>query len=365
MKPLRDLGNEYCAHDALLQLSLEHRPKSYLEIGSCYGDSLMRVLAGTRGKMDHVAIADIWQVDYFGAGNNGTMFTQSHDHISRMLTEFGFTAGSHLSPAGTRRVTWLDGDSAKTVPTLGRNELFDLVLVDGDHAPEPARADLFNAWSHVAQGGFIVFDDLQHAQHMAELWTYFIRNAPDIAENQTRTNKKFGVGVAQKNVQYLETSKIRRHVLDRYPSYFGANPEAVKGVDICCSRDPLTRTCVAFDETDWPEVTRRGDARSLPFADGEFGWAWSSHALEHFEDTEAVLREWLRVIKPSGMIGLYVPNQNLYQQNSTEHKHPGFTPEQLGPLLESLGCMIVESMVHDVPGGPYPCYSTLVIAMKN
>ncbi len=355
MKQLRDLGNEYCCHDALMQICLEHKPKSYLEIGTCYGDSLMRVLAGTQGSLERVAIADIWQVNYFGAGNNGTQFDQSHKHIERMLAEYDFSAESHLSPNGKKHVTWLDGDSAKTIPTLAKHELFDLVLVDGDHDQLPARTDLFNAWPHVAPGGFLVFDDLQHAQHMAELWHYFSTNATEIAEHHVRTNKKFGVGVAVKTMQYLETSKVRERVL---PYFLKGH-----GIDIGCSRDPITRTCVAFDKSDWPEVTHRGDARALPFHDEEFDWLWSSHCLEDIEDTAATLREWLRVLKPGGMIGIYVPHPELYKGTNTEHRHPGFTPEQIVAYLSD--CDVVEAFVDDEPNGPQPRYSTLVIARKR
>jgi SAM-dependent methyltransferase len=191
---------------------------------------------------------------------------------------------------------------------------------------------------------------------MQEIWTMFVKNAGEIAASWTRTNKKFGVAVAQKEQHYLETSKIRSHVLH----YFSDG----KGIDVGCSRDPLTRTCVAFDQSDWPEVTHRGDARALPFGDAEFDWLWSSHLLEHFEDTAAVLKEWVRVLKPGGTIGLYVPHPELYKGGNPDHKHPGFKPEFLVEQLATLSCFEVESFIHDVPTGPYPCYSTLVIARK-
>lgn len=142
-----------------------------------------------------------------------------------------------------------------------------------------------------------------------------------------------------------------------------------KGIDIGCSRDPLTPTCVAFDKDNWPEVTQRGDASALPFADEEFDWLWSSHCLEDFEDTGAVLSEWLRVLKHGGLIGLYVPEPTWYAMfgsGNSDHKHPGFTIEHLCEKLLSRGCGILNSKIDsDVSVKGQPHYSTLVIARKQ
>lgn len=159
----------------------------------------------------------------------------------------------------------------------------------------------------------------------------------------------------------LETSKVRQQVL----KYFSRG----SGIDIGCSRDPLTNTCIAFDKDTWPEVTQIGDMRALPMPSESLDWVWSSHALEDLEDTQAALTEWLRVLKSGGIIGLYVPHPELYAQHgsgNTDHKHPGFTPEELEKLLTSLGCQIFISKIDDDISDKFcPRYSTLVIARKR
>jgi ADP-heptose:LPS heptosyltransferase/glycosyltransferase involved in cell wall biosynthesis len=153
---------------------------------------------------------------------------------------------------------------------------------------------------------------------------------------------------------YLETSKIRERVL---PYLNG------KGADLGCGRDPITPDCYAVDDDPWPEVTHQCDIRKLPLKDAELDWVYSSHALEDLYDTEGALAEWLRVLKPGGIIGLYVPHPELYAKTgmaNEEHVHNGFTPEELSALLGSMNCVVLGAYVHDDPG----CYSTLVIARK-
>ncbi len=54
----------------------------------------------------------------------------------------------------------------------------------------------------------------------------------------------------------------------------------------------------------------RCDLRCLPFESDEFDIAFSSHTLEHFkrEEVPAVLKEWVRILKPGGELRLIVPN---------------------------------------------------------
>lgn len=67
------------------------------------------------------------------------------------------------------------------------------------------------------------------------------------------------------------------------------------------------------------------DAAKLDlFADASCDLAYSSHLLEHFkyEDVPAVLREWMRVVKPGGHLILYVPDEAQYPKCGTEFANP-------------------------------------------
>jgi ADP-heptose:LPS heptosyltransferase/glycosyltransferase involved in cell wall biosynthesis len=147
---------------------------------------------------------------------------------------------------------------------------------------------------------------------------------------------------------YKETSKIRARVL---PFCQG------KGIDIGCGRDPLTDDCVAYDDDPWPEVTMRGDARRIPISDGTFDWVYSSHCIEDLDDTEAVLKEWVRILKKGGKLIVVTPCPDLFTGFNKEHVWPGFTPDELSQFVRNAGCM---PEISDV----WADYSTVVVARK-
>lgn len=51
-------------------------------------------------------------------------------------------------------------------------------------------------------------------------------------------------------------------------------------------------------------------AQPLPFTNGTFDEIYSSHVLEHLPwyRTEAILREWVRILKPGGRLNIWVPD---------------------------------------------------------
>src|SRR5205823_3687408 len=51
---------------------------------------------------------------------------------------------------------------------------------------------------------------------------------------------------------------------------------------------------------------READAESLPFADESFDFVWSWGVVHHSEDTDAVLAEIARVLRPGGLLALMV-----------------------------------------------------------
>ena len=103
-----------------------------------------------------------------------------------------------------------------------------------------------------------------------------------------------------------------------------------------------------------------GEADRLPwFADNSFEYAFSSHLLEDFLDTQVILSEWLRVIKPGGHLVLFLPDQAAYvkychDHNSLPngaHKHDNFSLDYVKSNLPN-NCQVVHEE-WPFPGNPY------------
>lgn len=90
-----------------------------------------------------------------------------------------------------------------------------------------------------------------------------------------------------------------------------------------------------------PDV-RIKDATDLRiFSDSSVDFIFSSHLLEHIQDTEKALREWWRLIKVGGHLCLYLPHKDFYPNRGQEganpdHKHD-FLPEDIVTIMRKVG----------------------------
>lgn len=64
------------------------------------------------------------------------------------------------------------------------------------------------------------------------------------------------------------------------------------------------------------------DAQKLSFADGQFDVITASDVLEHLSNPSEALREWSRILKPGGVLILFVPAfQFLWSHHDEVNKH--------------------------------------------
>jgi SAM-dependent methyltransferase len=149
-----------------------------------------------------------------------------------------------------------------------------------------------------------------------------------------------GIARALRRRAPSETSKCRA---DLAPFCVGV------GLDIGYGGDPITPSAICMDlPQGYGQYGRspqhiHGDARSLPwFADGALDFVYSSHVLEDFADTSAVLDEWLRVIRPGGLLVLFLPDEPTYREvcqrhgkpPNAHHVHANFGPDYLKQILD-------------------------------
>jgi len=121
------------------------------------------------------------------------------------------------------------------------------------------------------------------------------------------------------------------------------------GMDIGYGGDPIVPNAICMD---LPQGYARyenhiqhlhGEARDLRWFRSEtLDWIYSSHVLEDFENTKAVLEEWLRVVKPGGNLILYLPDEQTYRahcrsqgkQPNVHHIHEDFCLDTVKNCLE-------------------------------
>ena len=114
-----------------------------------------------------------------------------------------------------------------------------------------------------------------------------------------------------------------------------------QGLDLGCGLSKIRTEAIGVDLYN-PAADTSLDARNLEqYGSGTFDYIFSSHLLEELDNTEAVLREWLRVLKNKGTIVLYQADKNKYfplghPQCNRLHRHH-FSWKDLADIFEKIG----------------------------
>lgn len=121
------------------------------------------------------------------------------------------------------------------------------------------------------------------------------------------------------------------------------------GVDIGYGGDPIVPHAICMDMPNrYASYGKHvqhlhGDAKNLSwFKDGALDWVYSSHVLEDFADTRAVLDEWFRVVKSGGFVVLYLPDEQTYRAHcralgkppNRHHIHDDFSRDFVRKCLD-------------------------------
>lgn len=84
-------------------------------------------------------------------------------------------------------------------------------------------------------------------------------------------------------------------------------------LEIGCGGTKVFSNSIGLDIRSVDGVDVVADARKLPFEDEYFDHVYSSHVIEHFShrEVQAVLEEWVRVLKIGGKFELRCPDLRL------------------------------------------------------
>lgn len=163
-----------------------------------------------------------------------------------------------------------------------------------------------------------------------------------------------------------ETSKCRARLAPFCAGY---------GVDLGFGGDPIADHAIRVD---FPQpytfvgrqsVQLGGDCTQLKwFRDESLDFVFSSHVLEDFEDTRAVLREWWRVLRPGGRLIIFCPDEQVYRQHcqrtgqryNEHHVHADFSLAFVKAALRDVG---PHHVLHENP--LVDIYSWEIVAEKR
>lgn len=140
-----------------------------------------------------------------------------------------------------------------------------------------------------------------------------------------------------------ETAKYRQELVPYCDGY---------GIDVGYGGDPIIDSAISVDMpqpyTHLGEhpLNLGGDARELKwFDDNVLDYVYSSHCLEDFEDTESLLREWLRVLRPKGRLVLLLPDQKRYEEYC---RKVGAEPNP-GHKIKKFGLLYIKQVLKKFP----------------
>jgi predicted O-methyltransferase YrrM len=117
------------------------QPRTYLEIGTRFGYSLVAVARGAP-KLECVVSCDLETYD------------NPHALSSQTIAE------RNLRASGYRGEAIFIADDSRRLAQHVAGKRFDLILIDGDHSYEGCRCDILTCYPLLAPGGVLMVDDL-------------------------------------------------------------------------------------------------------------------------------------------------------------------------------------------------------------
>tara|TARA_R110000868_G_scaffold157973_2_gene385607 strand:+ start:32 stop:1606 length:1575 start_codon:yes stop_codon:yes gene_type:complete len=121
-----------------------------------------------------------------------------------------------------------------------------------------------------------------------------------------------------KKIVWTVAPYLKGRGIDIGAGMFKVLPQAIS-VDNCVDN-------MLFGFNTRPDIKVESADNLSIFASQSMDFVYSSHLLEHMVDPQKTLKEWWRLVKPKGVMVLYLPHEDLYPKCGTpdaniDHKH--------------------------------------------
>ena len=113
------------------------------------------------------------------------------------------------------------------------------------------------------------------------------------------------------------------------------HPDAI-GVDLVANGESPTADSDSLSLRSQADIVCSGDDLNV-FEDESLDYVVQRHNLEHYQDPLKALQEWIRVLRPGGILGMIVPDDEVLDTIGMDktHKH-AFTQSSLQRILDLL-----------------------------
>lgn len=173
--------------------------------------------------------------------------------------------------------------------------------------------------------------------------------------------KPFREYAARQPTANSETSKFKGRIVEALALALGDHPAMLNGVEVGTGGAPLISNLISVDlpipytKCGTAPIQLKGDGKMLRwFADESLDYLYSSHLFEDFgpDKNGAVLDEWLRVLRPGGVLALLLPEQPRYlracarkrEAPNEHHVIATFGPEYMAGLVRVQGgCKVLQT----------------------
>lgn len=129
-----------------------------------------------------------------------------------------------------------------------------------------------------------------------------------------------------------------------------------KGADIGCGSNKICESAIGVDLTAKGQAGKFGNQKNqisqadiqsqgdkLPFKNNELDYLVAKHNLEHYKNPLATLKEWKRVVRQNGKIGVIVPDDDYVDSRKLDSTHYyDFNMRNLELLFKKAGLRILD-----------------------
>ncbi|HVA96933.1 MAG TPA: class I SAM-dependent methyltransferase [Candidatus Acidoferrales bacterium] len=98
------------------------------------------------------------------------------------------------------------------------------------------------------------------------------------------------------------------------------------------------------------------------FVDGTLDYVVARHNLEHYVDPVKTLKEWKRVLKKGGILGIVIPDEGALDTIKLDptHKH-AFTKESFKNMLETIGGFKIIKLTPCIKQWSFVCVAKKIV----